>query len=483
MRILAFSDWRVQNVDDVFTFLNSLEKPVDVILYGGDDVSRFKVGNTNYFTRLASHTVGKKVLAVMGNDDYPSTRSVIQGEDIHDLHKEPFVIDEFGFIGLEGSTIGPGIITYSEPSVRNHLTRQLKQLEEMKVQKRIIVSHPPPHGVLDSGARFATKREGTRHVGSKALRSFIRKNAVELVVCGHCHLGGGRSESFGETLVANVSSHDHEGATGNLALIEFDSEFRPHIRWANTHQFVDPDSLERLHGIKQKRAFRFKRAGIKTIPQLAKAKNLEQISQMTKLSKDFVEKAKLNAISVTENRTLRTSETSLPQNNVMFFDIETDLSQRRIWLIGVLHDEKFEQFFAKDWKQEKTMLKDFLEFLRKKPGVALVSYSGTDFDRRVVCAALKRNRLGCKTFSSIPHIDLCQSIKESFIFPIQKYALKDLGAFLGYEFKHQDMDGLHVALEYLSHLKEKRKLDSRVFEYNKDDVSALPYLIKKLENV
>ena len=483
MRILAFSDWRVQNIDDVFTFLNSLEKPVDVILYGGDDVSRFKVGNTNYLTKLASHTVRKKVLAVMGNDDDPSTRSVIQGENVHDLHKEPFVLDEFGFIGLEGSTSRPGLLLYSESSVRSHLTRQLRQLEKMKVQKRIIVSHAPPHGVLDRGARFATRREGTRHIGSKALRSFIQKNATELVVCGHCHLGGGYSDALGETVVANVSSHDHEGAPGNLALIEFDSELQPRIRWTDTRQLIDPNSLERLHGIGQRRAIRFVQAGIKTIPQLAKAKNLEQISQITKLPKDFVERARLNAISVTENKILRTSEIILPQNNVIFFDIETDVPPRRIWLIGVLHDGTFTQFFAKDWKQEKTMLKDFLEFLRKKPGVALVSYSGHDFDRRVVSKALKRNRLGCKSFSSIPHIDLCKSIKESFIFPIQKYALKDLGKHLGYEFKHPDMDGLHVAWEYLSHLKEKKKLDSSVFEYNKDDVNVLPYLMKKLEHV
>lgn len=483
MRILAFSDWRVQNIDDVFTFLNSLEKPVDVILYGGDDVSRFKVGNTNYLTKLASHTVSKKVLAVMGNDDPPSTRSVIQSKDVHDLHKEPFVLDEFGFIGLEGSTSRPGVLLYSESSVRSHLTRQLRQLEKMKVQKQIIVSHAPPHGVLDSGARFATKREGTRHIGSKALRSFIQKNAVELVVCGHCHLWGRHSKQFSETLVANVSSHDHEGAPGNLALIEFDSEFRPYIQWSDTRELIDPNSLERLHGIGQRRAFRFVRAGIETIPQLAKAKNLEQISQITKLPKDFVKRARLNAISVTENKILQTSEIILPQNNVIFFDIETDVPPRKIWLIGVLHDGTFTQFFAKDWKQEKSMLTDFLEFLREKQMATLVSYSGNDFDRRVVCEALRRNRLGWKFFSSIPHIDLCKSIKDSFIFPIQKYALKDLCAYLGYEFKHPGMDGLYVASEYLSHLKEKRKLDSRVFEYNKDDVSVLPYLTKKLEHV
>ena len=473
----------MQNIDDVFTFVNSLEKPVDVILYAGDDVHRFKAGNINYFTKLASHTLSKKVLAVMGNDDPPSARSVLQDEDIHDLHDEPVVIDEFGFIGLEGSTSKLGVLLYSESSVRSHLTRQLRQVEKMKVQKRIIVSHAPPHGVLDSGARFATKREGTRHIGSKALRSFIRKNAVELVVCGHCHLGGGYSDSLGETVVANVSSHDHEGASGNLALIEFDSEFRPHIRWANTRQFVDPDSLERLHGIGQRRAFRFIQAGIETIPQLAKAKNLQQISQITNLPKDFVKRTKLNAISVTENKTLWTTEIILPQNNVIFFDIETNVPPRKIWLIGVLHDGTFTQFFAKDWKQEKSMLTDFLEFLREKQMATLVSYSGIDFDRRVICEALRRNRLDWKFFSSIPHIDLCKSIRDSFIFPIQKYALKDLGAHLGYAFKHPDMDGLQVAREYSSHIKEKRKLDSRVFEYNKDDVNVLPYLIKKLEHV
>ena len=480
MRILAFSDWRVQDIDDVFTFLKSLKKPVDVILYAGDDVQRFKDGNTNDFTKLASHTVNKKVLAVMGNDDNPSTRSVLQDEDIHDLHKEPFVLDEFGFIGLEGSTIGPGRIIYSEASVRNHLNRQIKKI---KSQKLIIVSHAPPYGVLDAARRFATEQEGIHRIGSKSLERFIRKNQVELVVCGHCHLGGGRSKQFGETLVANVSSHDHDEAPGNLALIEFDSEFQPHIQWSDTRQPIDPNSLERLHRIKQKRAFLFKQAGIKNIPQLAKAKNLEQISRMTKLSKNFVEKAKLNAISVTENKILRTSEISLPQNNVMFFDIETDLDRRKVWLIGVLHDEKFEQFFAKDWKQEKTMLKDFLEFLREKQMATLVSYSGNDFDRRVVCEALRRNRLGWKFFSSIPHIDLCKSIRDSFIFPIQKYALKDLGAHLGYAFKHPGMDGLDVASEYESHFQDKRKLDSKVFEYNKDDVDVLPYLIKKLEHV
>jgi len=41
MRILAFSDWRVQSIDELINFVKSLDKKPDVIVYGGDDVNRF----------------------------------------------------------------------------------------------------------------------------------------------------------------------------------------------------------------------------------------------------------------------------------------------------------------------------------------------------------------------------------------------------------------------------------------------------------
>ena len=41
MRLLAFSDWRSQNIDELINFVINLERKPDVILYGGDDVHRF----------------------------------------------------------------------------------------------------------------------------------------------------------------------------------------------------------------------------------------------------------------------------------------------------------------------------------------------------------------------------------------------------------------------------------------------------------
>ena len=128
------------------------------------------------------------------------------------------------------------------------------------------------------------------------------------------------------------------------------------------------------------------------------------------------------------------------------------------------------------------MLEKLLSFLQTVPDSTLVSFSGTGFDRNVINRALERLNLDSEFFMAIPHIDLCQLIRQSIIFPNQSYALKNLGTYLRYPFKHADMNGLEVALEYLNHLKRKRKLDERVFDYNADDVNALPYIIKKIES-
>jgi hypothetical protein len=39
--IFAFSDWRVQNIEDIFTFLRIQAISPDIIVYSGDDIGRF----------------------------------------------------------------------------------------------------------------------------------------------------------------------------------------------------------------------------------------------------------------------------------------------------------------------------------------------------------------------------------------------------------------------------------------------------------
>ena len=79
-------------------------------------------------------------------------------------------------------------------------------------------------------------------------------------------------------------------------------------------------------------------------------------------------------------------------------------------------------------------------------------------------------------------MDLGIKLRSCFVFPNQSYALKNLGAFMNYPFKHPEIDGFLVALQYMSHVEDKKPLDKTLLEYNEDDVRAIPYLISGLKS-
>jgi len=71
--ILAVSDWRSQPIDDLYTILETVEPTPDLLLYAGDDLSRFKNADTDtdHLAELARLTKHQQSLYVRGNDDLP----------------------------------------------------------------------------------------------------------------------------------------------------------------------------------------------------------------------------------------------------------------------------------------------------------------------------------------------------------------------------------------------------------------------------
>lgn len=84
MRILCFSDWRVQEIEAIFDFIKYYKtksgKNIDLIVYAGDDIERFETNSINYFSELAKLTTKGKILAVIGNDDTLELKKVLKGE-------------------------------------------------------------------------------------------------------------------------------------------------------------------------------------------------------------------------------------------------------------------------------------------------------------------------------------------------------------------------------------------------------------------
>jgi hypothetical protein len=163
LSIVAFSDYRVQDISHLFDFLGQLKSPPNVVLYAGDDLERFQDGKQNLFEKLAE-TATHGLCAVVGNDtaveeDSPKrihligeakkARSYIRGENVHNVHCSPLIVGDYAIIGNEGSvsddTFGAlGTVIYPEASVLRHLRMAAKAVAGKHI---IVVSHTPPRGV------------------------------------------------------------------------------------------------------------------------------------------------------------------------------------------------------------------------------------------------------------------------------------------------------------------------------------------------
>ncbi len=68
LKIVVFSDYRVQDISLLLNFMTGLRPSPNLILYAGDDVERFHSKSKNFFEQLAA-TATHGLCAVIGNDD------------------------------------------------------------------------------------------------------------------------------------------------------------------------------------------------------------------------------------------------------------------------------------------------------------------------------------------------------------------------------------------------------------------------------
>jgi Icc-related predicted phosphoesterase/uncharacterized protein YprB with RNaseH-like and TPR domain len=474
MRLLAFSDWRTQSLADALDFASKLDPPADFILYGGDDVARFEDGRGNFFSQFAKRTRQGKVLAVIGNDDCPEAEKVLQAEGVHNLHAAPFVCGNYIFLGLEAATTKPAVTLHTETEVARHLKEQCRRVGR---RHTILLSHTPPYGVLDRGIRFASFHEDSHHnIGSTALREFVEAAKPGLVICGHCHSHGGQSERMGNTLVLNVASHDDRGAIGRFAIIDLSDTIN--VQWHTTSE-LDLSGLTSLHGIGSHTRARLAQANIRSVQHLADVRDLAPVSNQCSLSVRVLKRLQLTAMARLRDTVFKAGDFVFPTRDVIYFDIETDLERGKVWLVGALMGREFSRFYADTWGDEKKLLQSFLSYLEStSSSTTLVSYSGSSFDRNVLRRALARHELDESRLAALAHLDLCTAIRRAFILPTSGYSLKSVAPWAGYPTRHPDLNGFAVASSYERHLRTGAPVDPVLFEYNEDDVQALPFLAR-----
>jgi Icc-related predicted phosphoesterase/uncharacterized protein YprB with RNaseH-like and TPR domain len=489
IRILAFSDWRVQNYEDLLHFIERVPT-CDIVVYAGDDLDRL-ISAQEIIRQVVEMTTAGQLLFVAGNDDTPEDRELLgKLPFIHNLHLEPFKFGNFVFVGLEGTTDGMGFIQHSERQVKEHLNENLLSVRRRNGWKGllpVIISHAPPHGVLDMAMRHSLLPRA-RAIGSASLRDFLDKHKVPLTVCGHVHLCGGReAELQNNNLVVNIASHDDRGADGRLAVIDLKRSGRAEVNFFTTTDLLHQHELSRLHHVGVSRVRLLISNGIKCLEDVSEDNSVKLrlpgcgewhvrrwIRQATLL------RSGRKCIEILDQDKM----TFLEEGHFVTWDIETDLAQSCIWLIGAYDTltGEMKQFFSP--ADEKACIEEFAGWMAERPGALPVSYSGSRFDSRVLSKSLARHGVVDRSSMCERDVDLGAKLLYSCVHTFSSARLKDLAHELGFEFRHPGLDGMSVGLMFSEYLETGRRPRSwkRYLEYNQDDVAATTLILNHLNS-
>ena len=148
------------------------------------------------------------------------------------------------------------------------------------------------------------------------------------------------------------------------------------------------------------------------------------------------------------------------------------------YLIGLLvrsdGQEEYIPFVAHNLKDEKMM---FYEFLRWVLGQKdYIIYHWHNYERTHIQRLVERYGLSTEAEPIFANMrDLYKDATSSFAFPTYGNGLKQIAAYIGYKWKHADVNAMESIALYFQYIQEpaknKEKLE-KVIDYNKDDCMA-----------
>ena len=159
----------------------------DLTHFGGQEDTRSVIDSIRQFN--------SQVLAVHGNCDPPAVADYLKEEGLS-IHSRSIIRDGITFVGVGGSLPCPLTTPneLSEEDFERCLNEAVSSLQP-GFPIVLVVHQPPFHTVAD-------RANVGRHVGSRAIRSFIREHKPLLCLTGHIHEGAGM-DTLEETTIVN----------------------------------------------------------------------------------------------------------------------------------------------------------------------------------------------------------------------------------------------------------------------------------------
>ena len=188
MKILSFVD--IHGSMSAFKKIKQKAKNADIIVCGGD-FTIFEQGIEHFLSVFDK--LKKPFLIIHGNheEDDIIRHLCIKHKNMFFLHKKHFVKDDILFLGWGG-----GGFSLRDREFEKYSKKFEELIKKHKDKAVVLVTHAPPYDTkLDLIVRG--------HHGNKSFTDFIKKNKIDLVLCGHLHENEGKMDKIGVSTVIN----------------------------------------------------------------------------------------------------------------------------------------------------------------------------------------------------------------------------------------------------------------------------------------
>ncbi len=254
-----------------------------------------------------------------------------------------------------------------------------------------------------------------------------------------------------------------------------------------THSAVSCDDISRINRIWKSEAEALSAAGFSTLSAFSSAHPDIIFSRVTGITLERIRFLHLQARSLVSGKVQVVRPVDLPPSfQCLVVDIESDPLRDVDYLFGVLVVEgdkaEYHAFLAEQPEDEARAWQDFVAFIRSYVGYPIYHYGWSEQDIF--------RRLGEK-YHTDPFVldlladqgvDLLVPLRESVVFPLSFYSLKDIAHFLGFSWRHDEASGLNSVLWYERWLeKGDRTALLDVVAYNEDDVRATLHVLRWAE--
>lgn len=249
--------------------------------------------------------------------------------------------------------------------------------------------------------------------------------------------------------------------------------------------------LEALEQVGPSRAQTLRDAGYTTRQDVANTP-LHELQTIDGIGKKIAQKIQASATAIEDGEVHRTSDTTPPQHDPVYIDIETDgLSPTIVWLIGVLDSatDRYYAFTTRDPEQKGKAVEDFMMwYTANASDRPIVAYHGLGFDFPVLGEHIERH---CPEYSDAwddawtfdPYWWAVKN--DNAILPGRTNKLEDVANGLGWDSDETGLTGsavAHVMQRWLSNPCEQTAPDWEKHEaYCEDDVRSMAYLYEELQ--